>query len=70
MSVQQTKTHNLREPCQGGEESWRGFSLTIDGVEDKHKMPALGLDGLPEHPGQLEVQLRQALTPRGEFLEA
>lgn len=51
VTMPQGETHHFREPCQGRKESWWGFLLTIDGVEDEHEVPAFGLDDLFEHPG-------------------
>jgi len=33
-------------------------------------VPGVGLDNLPEHPGQLEAQLCEALASRGEAMKA
>lgn len=66
----QGETHHLRQPCQGREQGRRCFFLTVDGVEDENEMPALGLDTLLEHPGQLKAQLCQTLASCGEAMEA
>jgi hypothetical protein len=66
----QGEAHHLREPCQGREEGWWCFLLTIDGIEDENEVAALGLDDLLQHPGQLETQLGQALASRGKAMQA